>query len=673
MRGFIRRLAACLGMSGLAAGEKCDAGLRVAERSAGGEPTRMGSRRLRAAALAFACVGALAGSAASGQPEHSGCFGLSAADLFTLMLYGPRDGNPGAFGVNGCTDADLQKAFCSITQNDKKLSDPIDLGTGEYLINETDLVVPGVGDVSFHLARSYKSRSGAMSHHYGNTFYDRWIDSGMLDDGGLVGVSPMGVGWDHSYNMRVWFVPNADLASRESQAGGGLGRGDAPALMYMSGSGQVDRFMVLGGTFANLPFYAYTDWDQGPQFTHDQRGRLLADNAPLAARFTWDAELTRDPATLRITGAVERAGAVGPVLRTGDGVVRWFRRLDEPIAPGRIDRVVDRNGNTMSFEYQRVTVGGGLHVDRLSGVVDALGNAHAFVYHDAEGAPAVAVAPGEAGFPRPGVARDEQQLAHLLWRVIDHTGREVEYRYEAVRWGYEPMLKLKLRQVLLPEIKTADSYGVPGSSLGGWSHALFQGGARRYVQYDYHPEPVVTVLTSPAGAPPDPRYGQVARVWSPNGEVVAETEYEDGLLPVGQNGAMVRAADKGYRFGVNSFRVKRQVHGRDINGQPVAYNYAARRLDGSELRVLPRVLSGNLTEWDLAHAVWVNDRRGTLTCLLYTHTQGLGGCGGSGGTRHVRGADAEPGPGGVGAADPRGVCVGAGLARATRAGVWPGR
>ena len=132
--------------------------------------------------------------------------------------------------------------------------------TAELQLQETDLVVPGVG-LDFAFVRTYRSRTGSTT--------------------------PMGHGWDHSYNLSIEAV-GEDIAVRD-----GTGRRDVFRL-------QAD------GTYAADEFFCVGRWDTNS-------GNFILEFPDTG---TWE-----------------------------------FYHFGVRPAGGKIARITDRNGNAMQFNY----------------------------------------------------------------------------------------------------------------------------------------------------------------------------------------------------------------------------------------------------------------------------------------------------------------------------------
>jgi YD repeat-containing protein len=155
--------------------------------------------------------------------------------------------------------------------------------TGELQWQEADLAIPGVG-LGFTFVRTYRSRSGSTT--------------------------PMGHGWDHSYNVRI---SNWDDATGHFDLWDGTGRSDR-------------FFRGTNGVYSRNEFFC-------------------------------EATVSNQAFTVRFAD-------------TG----RWeFHPFDGTATAGRLARIVDRNGNTITLNYD----GGG----RVAEIVDTLGRTNRLTYN----------------------------------------------------------------------------------------------------------------------------------------------------------------------------------------------------------------------------------------------------------------------------------------------------
>ena len=236
--------------------------------------------------------------------------------------------------------------------------------TAELQLQETDLVVPGVG-LDFAFVRTYRSRTGSTT--------------------------PMGHGWDHSYNLSIEAV-GEDVAVRD-----GTGRRDVFHL-------QAD------GTYAADEFFCVGRWDTNS-------GNFILEFPDTG---TWE-----------------------------------FYHFGVRPAGGKIARITDRNGNAMQFNYdlqarltEVVDTLGRVYAlaynadGLLSSLTDFAGRTWTYAYHEAGSTnggpgdlasvttPAVTNTPTGNDFPdgkttlyayTRGAADD--RLNHNLTRITDPKGQ----------------------------------------------------------------------------------------------------------------------------------------------------------------------------------------------------------------------------------------------------------
>ncbi len=241
-----------------------------------------------------------------------------------------------------------------------------------------------------------------------------------------------------------------------------------------------------------------------------------------------------------------------PVLYiTSDNTVYEFFAIDPALGTqaGMLSSITDRNGNKVTLVYES-----GKLRSRIANVSDGLGNTLQFLYYDNALAPDVG-------------ANFKSDLSDLLWRVIDHSGRIVEYKYE-----YSPIYgnDLEIRQlteVVLPAHKNATGFDLPSE------HERFLNG--RSLKYEYY-------------ANGNNFTGLLTKVTDENGVDILENFYTDPLVDDYED------------------EWSRRIYKQDYAGE--IYTHMLTSVDGSD--VTPNTDTNDF-------AVWVQKRNGTVVKLVY--------------------------------------------------------
>jgi RHS repeat-associated protein len=171
-------------------------------------------------------------------------------------------------------------------QRPNGMCDPVTFNNGQLYLERVDMAVPGRGVASFSFSRTYKSE--------------------VLYDG------PLGVGWNHGYDMRV---------SQDSNG----------AVTWLTGGNRSEVFAPTSGGWKS-PVGVFE--------------KLLVENGQL-------------------------------VIRAPNGVRHVFRRLDDLIAPGALQQIVDADGNALRFEYGT----DGIELGRLVRVIDSYDRVFTLAYN----------------------------------------------------------------------------------------------------------------------------------------------------------------------------------------------------------------------------------------------------------------------------------------------------
>ncbi|MEM1166401.1 MAG: RHS repeat-associated core domain-containing protein [Planctomycetota bacterium] len=421
---------------------------------------------------------------------------------------------------------------------DEQLSDPIDLSTGNFRLAQTDLMIPGIGQ-DFQFVRTYRSRMGIWSRYFRRSVAgDQPID---------VMTQPLGMNWDHNWNMRV-FKPVDPTASQVS---------GFSYIKLFAGNGRGDNFVKhpTEGYYTSPEYHAIIDYDAA-------------------------------------TGVAKYI--------TAEYTEYEFHSTTGAINPGMLKSVTDRNGNTMVVNYvspsdDRIsTIETTRHVDLDDDGVEDPGDFFreiTFTYHD------------DAASPLSAGGTDTTN-AHLLWKISDWAGREVEYRYEVniapsgtsgeEFWEGVSYVKDRLTEVRLPEIESSASF--PLDTV----HERFNttAASRRTWTFGYEADESATALEDGVSK----EYwawwsGQLTSVTDPNGDVVTQNFY----------------SAPSWEFSHNDYRVEKQVHG-TVGTTDTAYHYQVTRPDGT---TLVGTASDVASIYDGDYIVWVNDRRGYVVKMAY--------------------------------------------------------
>lgn len=458
---------------------------------------------------------------------------LSVACLFTMFSAVAYAGFP-VSSTGGKCDDDKEETQAGVDPGDggKDNSDPVYLASGDFQRSQTDLYIPGRG-LDFEFKRMYRSRSSLFADSTIPSGYDSTNAATEIGHDAISDRSPLGIGWQHKYNMRIDLDADAGVVVIPSEAPGPdpepeIFADNEPSEIYLyDGTGRWDVFDM------------YT--------THDAVAGdpALYSNEKFAAQFRYSVH----NAYIDMFDENQIRYRFLPFYTAAD---------QDAIIPyaGRLQSITDQNGNQLEFFYE--TSNG---VERLASMTDTLGHPINFYYHDDAGSPLGALHPAD-------------HVAHLLWQVVDHANRVVEFNYENVSGDYEA----KLISVTLPSIENTTDFPLQYTSAStSIDHGRFTSG--RTWQYEY-----AAALTGGGWL----HNGMLTKVTDPNGVVIVQNTYD---LSGYQN------PDR-REYG----RVIRQQYGDE------AYNYVW--ID--ELNTRPSQTSGN------DYFVWVNDRRGAITRFKYS-------------------------------------------------------
>ncbi|MAO24286.1 MAG: hypothetical protein CMJ25_26340 [Phycisphaerae bacterium] len=387
---------------------------------------------------------------------------------FSALAYAgfPVNSAGGKCGI----EAEESQAGTELGDGGKDNSDPIYLATGDYQRSETDLFIPGRG-LDFEFKRMYRSRSSLFAEMTIPTQYNSTLQTEIGQEN-ISNRSPLGIGWQHKYNMRIDLDEYAGVVVVPPAT---PGPGPDPEPIIAEDNEPTDIFLY-DGTGRWDRFSVYT--------THDAVASNPAwySNEKFAVQFQYSVH----DAYIEMYDANQIRYQFLPFYTPHD---------PNAILPyaGRLHSITDRNGNQLNFSYE--TSNG---VERLASMTDTLGHLINFYYHDNSGSPIHQVHP-------------EDHVAHLLWQVQDHAGRIVEFEYENISGDYEA----RLISTTLPSIKNTTNFPLQYTSAEiSIDHGRFASG--RKWQYEY-----ATALSSGWL-----RDGMMTKVTDPNGVVVIQNEYD---------------------------------------------------------------------------------------------------------------------------------------------------
>lgn len=432
-----------------------------------------------------------------------------------------------------CGDGEESQAGSSPGDGGKDNSDPIYLASGDFQRTETDLHIPGRG-LDFEFKRMYRSRSSLFAELTVPPGFDPTTAATEIGHAEIVARSPLGIGWEHKYNMRIDLNQDGGVEIGPIPTGGG--GGESPEPVGVTVDNEPSEIYLYDGTGRFDLFDVYT--------THD----AIATDPALYANEKFSA-------VIRYTTYSDY------IEMYDENQIRYrffpfYSSIDENVIipfAGRLQSITDRNGNQLEFFYE--TSNG---VERLASMEDTLGHTINFFYHDDAGSPLSSSYPAD-------------HVAHLLWQVVDHANRVVDYDYENVTGDYEA----KLVTATLPNIENTVDFPLQYTSANTViDHGRFITG--RSWQYEYAPALSVGWL----------RDGMLTKITDPNGIVIVENKYDTVGVAVDRRA-----------YG----RVVRQKYGDE------AYNYVWMDDENN--------LMSSTNSKD--YFVWVNDRRGAITRFKY--------------------------------------------------------
>lgn len=391
----------------------------------------------------------------------------------------PREVPTNPYGPPPCDECCEGDTEIQFADSGKNLSDPINIATGDYQLRQSDLVIPGVG-LDFKFSRYYRSRSGLWSLHYPQA--DPSLNYPEADplyppelDFTTVLASPMGMNWDHSYNI-------------QARVSGDVSDQDDLEVLLMLGNGRVDRFWRVDSGLLDESIDVDSTWFA---YRNNQYTGLVF----------YDPE----------TGLVRYSDSEGTEI--------LFEAASSSAKTVYADSITDRNGNEIDLVYEDVVIGG-VTYRRLDYVEDTLDNVIDFSYHIDDLVNNTIHA--DSDFSGQSFSDDvSDRLKFLLFSIEDHADRVCEYQYTLHDWNgtASDHRKILLTEVTLPEIdNTADFPLDP-------EHRRFPNGRTWQFGYD-------TADDNPTDRPDSAGdmiwwAGQLTTVTDPNGNTIVENEYTD--------------------------------------------------------------------------------------------------------------------------------------------------
>jgi|GEM_PF-1746331 len=439
----------------------------------------------------------------------------------------------------------------------KDSSDPINLSTGDYQLAQTDLMIPGRG-LNFEIRRFYRSYSGLQTVDGTPNAYEV-NDAHAINNrfANLNGPSPLGDHWDFSYNMRIStprpvidYVVADPALSPEPMAFEVY----PLEINLLSGAGRVDRFESYDSVIdPNEPGLTIG------QYRHDEE--------QIAKKVLYRGF----DQTIAILDSNMVEYRFFPIYKTAGGAFHQFA--------GRLESIVDRNGNTIQFEYELTDTSGAPRIDYA---IDTLGNQIDFVYHD------------QLDYddnPSPQMSTSEQWDEHTIWIIADlidgvggvGTPRR-EWRYEYIDGISTAYFNPLLNSVTLPQIQDDAEFPM----MNNPQHARFDQTGDRKWQFEY------TEVTQWENR-------LMTKVTNPNGDIVLENEYWGDVIDQGANAV-----------GRNIARVAHQHYGNST------YSYVASHTDPTLYANAAESIDLALNDLYYDYYVWVNDRRGAVTRFKYS-------------------------------------------------------
>lgn len=381
-----------------------------------------------------------------------------------------------------------------------KSSDPINLSTGDYQRVQTDMFRPGRG-LDFELTRMYRSRSSIYADDTlsGDADPTGGPSGKEIGDDEIAKRSPLGIGWQLNYNMRIDLSHDAGIVLDGSQ---GLVPNPEPVITADNEPNSIYFYSAAGR------------WDKYEKYTtHDAVGGdpALYANSGISIQFRYS----------EYNGFIEMFD---------ENQVRYrfkpfFDVENEQVVirpyAGRLHSITDTNGNQMTFTYE--TSNG---VERLASITDSLDHTINFLYHDNPASPIY----NQHAF---------DHVAHLLWRVEDVTAsRFVDYEFDNISADYEA----RLVSVTLPAIDHNANFQLQYSAGGdSVDHARFPNG--RKWEYEYGQDSTSYTWM---------RYGLLTKVTDPNGVVILQNEYDRSASETSQRtyGRVIRQqyGDEAYNY-----------------------------------------------------------------------------------------------------------------------------
>ena len=341
-----------------------------------------------------------------------------------------------------------QKGDSQLGDSGSDLSDPINLSTGEFVLEQTDLHIPGRG-LDFEIKRTYRSYAGLLIN-------EGW-GTGPWD---LVNVdfeTPVGDHWDFNYNMRISFSEPEPIDPVIIEGPIPTNQLRPPSIIdVFPGTSRADQFRrYTTGVYNPVDYYSNTESNFRVELTLIDEPIYITDENKTVYKFF--------------------AG--------------YPANPNDAVFAGRLESITDRNGNQILFTWEEV----GTYYARIDYVTDTLGHHIEFYYY---GDNNDELFRGQSS-PTGASAFQSYERQQLIWAIEDHAGRAVEYNYTKAH----STSVLQLTSVILPAIE-ADSNGNFQLPL---EHERFPGG--REWQYTYDTENrlgkwddlMLATITSPNG------------------------------------------------------------------------------------------------------------------------------------------------------------------------------
>lgn len=284
-------------------------------------------------------------------------FAAAAMTFFLVLACAARGGGSDIEGLNCGANQELS--------GNKALSDPVQLTSGEVLLTETDLHIPGRG-FAFTLTRHYRSYGFVARNVPSGPPFNEWSASAYANN--LIGNN-----WDHSYNQYV--IAFNQFGPPESSPTPFTDPISMHTLWHFEGRQRIARYLKT----TTHPF---------------DPGDTVYERSEYAKYF------------VKVGDTLE--------LRHGDGTVYTFGAPEQQYPYRRwLTSIVDRNDNTMTFNY---TAG------QLTSVVDTMGRTITFAYNNDGMLASV------TDFSDPGQSPAGRQVLYAYYGASEQDGHEFDLK-----------------------------------------------------------------------------------------------------------------------------------------------------------------------------------------------------------------------------------------------------